>query len=178
MQFGLQDIRRWGNRKALQEFPLGGILGEVSGLAERHYGKCSSPYSFPAQWGMVQGSVYAGLYTFMLYCEPMIGSVQVDAICKRRFRNMWNRVWDNIAQDFSLTDSEKELLSGFGIQLAFIAQDLGIVTRFYNFLLKWAIFSSNCLNFEKNDMTALGVVDMLVCMQPGQFVDKIIGELK
>lgn len=190
MQFALHNLRGWGNKKIVQGFYNGAeerdiFLRKISVYNTEYYNLNSSSYSFLRNWAGLSKDlegVYDGFVQFVYYCVPCIGGVSIDNNGQRRFKNMWFKIWKNIGKDLCFSDAERVLLCEFGIRLAYIL-DRGIVTgdddlrevvRFYNALIKWALFTQQEENLRKNKYSCTDVVEVLILTPATDFIDRMV----
>lgn len=191
MQIALQDIRRWGNLKIAEHFfPCWNdrllFIQKLSLINSNYNFYKASAYSFPRKHKNISynsRNLYSGIESFILDCEPMIDNIEIDDICQRRFRNSWNSLWKSFCEDLEFSDSEKIMLSELGIRLAYILSedtdysDLQDVIDFYNAVIRWSLFTKQESNFEKNDLSFISVMEMLVTSNSSDFVNNFVLDL-
>lgn len=192
MQIALQDYRRWGNLKVVEfmqnsyKVSIEDIMSAVSKFNSKYYDIDCVTYSFPDNWVKIKDDVsykYDGLEMLMYSIEPFIDTGSVDAVCKRKFRNTWTKIWSNFTKDVNLSETEMVLLSDFGIRLAYALskdknlhknKDIAILLYFYNSILKWSYFTFNEIAFSRNNVTYEEVLDYLIVKPTSYFVDEFV----
>lgn len=184
MQFSLQDVRKWGFIKIGEHFKLrtkediGKLYKSKDGLSLLlSTEKSRGAYSIPAKWGTIKDNLdhYYGFVKFMDSVEPMIELTEVDDICKRRFRNMWDVTWKNYVSAFSCDTALEAWLSETGTKLAFISSDkfeeVGKeVYDFFNAILIWSIFTQQEVNFSKNSIDVLDLITLMIKLSNEDFI--------
>lgn len=194
MQFALQDIRKWGYKKiALKYFNTSEsrfrFINRITLYNAQYYNIKASPYSIPSIWSKVElgrslKSTYISFLNFAYSCEPLLDNVVADDIVKRKFRNTWTKLWSNFSKDLGLSDSEEKVLMEFGIRLAFIineqgvlfSEDLNEILEFYNAVIKWSLFTQKEGNIYRNDLEPLDIIDLLIFKDSHDFVDDLMLE--
>lgn len=186
MQFAIQDIRKYGNLK-IAKLCDDNFLGLVYGLNSTAYSVKCSAYGFPLRWGRVRQNVesgYQGLERFVKYCEPMIddldlsGQSKDSAPVRRKFRNMWSRMWAMFAEDLGLSRQNAEILYDYGLRLAFL--DLNdipeIVLTFYNAVLSWFVLTQYESNLTSLGLSWLDILHSLILCDSEEFALKVVND--
>lgn len=126
-------------------------------------------------------------YSLLVHAlEPMIDIAEPTASSKRKCRNTWNSIWNNFGSVNCLEDYEINLIKDFGIKLLFIfvnqfiddenisalcnetrvsdtmIDSLRHIVNFYNSVLIWSIFTQQEINFTKNGLCFIDVLNVLV----------------
>lgn len=175
MQYALQDIRRWGNRKILNYYFRGNFYERLCKVNIGGFDVRVSPYSFAKHWGVLQDSLdgYEGIRLFMLSCEPMIDVIEPDEICKRKFRNTWSKVFKSFCMDTGLDGTKEACLSDLGLRICFMMKSGVAVPRdildFYNLVLMWAMFTQHESNFTKNNYNCNDIIENMVLLSGVDF---------
>ena len=188
MQIALHDIRRIGYKKIfsyfIEDFDYN-IIDEIKNLNSSIYSYDDSAFSVLNNWGSAEdiiSSDYFGFYNLVNNYTPMVSEVGAETITKRKFRNTWQKMWTNISKDMEIPEDNIKILADCGIRLVHylynsnlskedIAKNfrLNDILKFYNVIFKWTIFSDKELNFKKNDMTHIDVLELISLKSPNKF---------
>lgn len=147
-------------------------------------------YSLLNKWSLLEdvkdSKEIEGYSIFIHYVEPMIDLDKPTSSSKRKCRNTWDSIWDNFGVVIGLEDYQISIVKEFGLKLLFLfalynspTEDLNklccslIISEsiyklvedlleFYNIVLKWAIFTQQEENFNKNNLSFIDVLRILV----------------
>lgn len=182
MQIALHNIREIGYKKIYMYFKDLNILEDIKSVNSDLYDYNTSSYSFLNNWTEKTYnllSLYKGFCDLVDTYTPLIDNVGVDTITKRKFRNTWGKIWKNIAKDLKLSDEIAKILEDCGIRLASYLIDestnfinnstLLNVLDFYNAFLKWSIFTEKELNFKKNELTHITLLEKIALSDSNEF---------
>lgn len=171
MFLALQDLRRLGVKKYINNTDYNYIYNEIIKLNNLTQHIKVSAYSLPRKWNNLDEltkTVYSSMTDFVLSCEPMLENIEVTEYTQRSVRNRYDAIWKDLQGILSLTDSDRELLKNFGIKLLFILNNEAdmeisyLVIEFYNTLLKWVLFTQSENNLDKNSITLVKILEYLV----------------
>ena len=193
MQIALHDIRRFGYIKIFNELCDSKFIESVKDFNNKIYNYDESSFSVLNKWEEMEPSlneIYDGFVMLINSYTPMVTNVGVDIIAKRKIRNTWTKIWLNIKRSVLIDDDTINILSDCGIRLVHylydkkyndkesVDEDVSKVLKLYNTLLKWSIFSEKELNFKKNNLDHLQVIEIMIINSDENFVDFILRNIK
>ena len=187
MQYAIQDIRGWGNKKLYSYFfPNKHIQNAfLERLRIRNMMlsdvKCSA-YSLPKVYNKLSKSInqnYKGMQRFMDMCEPLMSSLDnPDSTVQRKFRNQWDTLWKCFMKDTGLNEEAVTMIKELGIRICFydstellcntaVSQELSDrfpsdVFDFYNTVLSWYVFSLAESNIRELGLTPLEMIETMI----------------
>lgn len=185
MQFFVQDIRKWGNRKILANFAQS-VQGERAFfermriqnmlLTECVCRAFSLPKVYKSLYEKIKGK-YIGMESFMNFCEPLILTAnEIDKSVQRRFRNQWDACWTSFGKSAGLRPETTKMLNELGIRACF-AEDFERLPdelfEFYNAVLKWFVCTSTEGAIAETGLTPAQLVEKMVMETSGVFVHEI-----
>ena len=187
MQFAVQDIRGWGNRKLCSYFY--GSNESKNAFIERMRIKNmmlsdikSSAYSLPKVYKDLHShidNVYVGMVRFVDMCEPLILSIdKIDATIQRKFRNQWDTLWKCFERDTGLPHDTVLTLKELGIRLCFCDSDSVLVSdevlEFYNTVISWYVFTISESSIQTLGLSSLDLIEVMILSDNMDFVFSII----
>lgn len=203
MQLALQDIKILGYKKIGRRYLNSEFISKLKDINNLYYSMRIPAYSLLNKWYLVESLAkdenIRGYTSFVYGLEPMIGLTDSpDASSKRKCRNSWSSIWDNIGSISELDECEIMVLSDFGLKILFIYascmikgndeldkfccynnlscdlyKDLQDILNFYNVVLTWALFTQQESNFTKNNLSFIDVLSMLVLCNEVEFEEKL-----
>ena len=189
MQIALHDIRRFGYTKICKVHDICQIIDNLKELYIDLDIYDDSSFSVLNNWADMQpylSNYFSGFVDLVNNYTPLVEDVGVDIVAKRKFRNTWNKIWKNISNDLKWDKVTTDLLSNFGIKLVYflsssdnieISDNLYDIIEFYTLLFKWSIFTEKELNFERNNLTHVQVIEIMTIQSNKDFANFILKKI-
>ena len=185
MQFFVQDVREWGNKKIFANFVQsadgGSAFIERLRIQNMMLVDCkSTAFSLPKTYNLVYEKIkgrYYGMECFMNNCEPLILSVDtVEKSVQRRFRNQWDSCWSSFGKSACLRPETANMVKELGIRICFsptfdrLSDEL---FEFYNAVLKWFVYTSTEGAIMETGLTPTQLVERMILNSSASFVHDI-----
>lgn len=185
MQFFVQDIREWGNKKIFSNF-VQSENGEQAFFERLRIQNMmlvdckSTAFSFPKLYSALFDKIktrYYGMAYFMTNCEPLIQSMECpDKSVQRRFRNQWDACWASFGKSITLSPDTIKTIKDLGIRVCFawnfdrLPDEL---FEFYNAVLKWYVYTSTEGAITELGLTPNELIERMILQKPSVFVHDI-----
>lgn len=184
MQFFVQDVREWGDKKILTNFAQT-LRGEnyfferlsLQNLLLGDYK--STAFSLPRYYRKLYDAIkgrYYGMEYFMNNCEPLILSMDIPGkAVQRRFRNQWVTCWGSFGKSANLAPDTVSMVKELGIRICYVdgAKVPDEIFQFYNAVLKWFVYTSTEGAILETGFTPTQLIGKMIVQEPSSFVHDI-----
>lgn len=184
MQFFVQDIREWGDKKILTNFARS-VRGEGAFFERLRLQNMmlssykDTAFSLPRDYRKLYDTIknrYFGMEYFMNNCEPLILSMDAPGkSVQRRFRNQWETCWGSFGKSANLPPETIGAVESLGIRICY-AVEVSIpdeVLQFYNSVLKWYVYTSTEGAIQETGFTPTQLVEQMIVKEPSSFIHDI-----
>lgn len=185
MNISLQNIRRLGYLKINQGIDLTYIITKVSEIDNSLYSEVHiSPFSLPKRWKRIDPVIkdkLKGISQFMLSCEAMIENIEADEFTQRRFRNRYDRLWQEFSLFTCISLKDAQTLEDFSIKLVYILSqpehpDVDDIIKYFDAIISWYLITQTDISLREYGYTCLDLLTMLSLNTADDFVKYLVKE--
>lgn len=185
MQFFVQDVREWGNKKIFSSFAQstdgGRAFIERLRIQNMMLIECkSTAFSLPKVYNSIYWRIksrYYGMEFFMNNCEPLILSTDNPGkSVQRRFRNQWDACWACFGKSVNLQPETTKMLKDLGIRVCFSERFERLpdeLFEFYNAVLKWYVYTCTEGAIQETGLSPVQLVENMILQKPSTFIHDI-----
>lgn len=185
MNISLQNIRRLGYLKINQSIDPAYIITKASEIDNNFYSEVHiSPFSLPKRWKRIDPVTkdkLRGISQFMLSCEAMIENIEADEFTQRRFRNRYDRLWQEYSYFTCIPLEDAQMLENFSIKLVYILSqqshpDVDNIIKYVDAVIAWYLITQTDVTLREFGYTCLDLLTMLSLKTDNEFVEFLTKE--